>query len=328
MKLRVTGLLLCILIFALAVVPAFAAAVDQNDEAVETGGEVSEIPAQSEEAETEETVEAAVSVSPFYLEDTQLTDLVYQNIAGINYVTVESFVTAMNPESMVEEADGRVVVTAATVSEIVDTETENTEAALANVEEEILNLCAEIGSCYAVANGRYLYVADGVQLVEGKVALPVRIMAEIFNLSVSYDGESRSILLSHQIGSGCYIMDGESYYDEDVLYWLSRIIYAESGNQSMAGKIAVGNVVMNRVSSSGFPNTIKEVLFQKNQFSPAMNGSIYRTPKESSVIAAKLVMDGAVVVEHALFFNRAGMNTFAARNRTYVATIGAHAFYN
>ena len=120
---------------------------------------------------------------------------------------------------------------------------------------------------------------------------------------------------------------GDEYYDSTLLYWLSRIIYSESGNQSMEGKIAVGNVVMNRLNSPDFPNTIKGVLFQKNQFSPAMSGSIHRNPSESSIVAAKLVLDGAEVLEGVLFFNRAGMNTFASRNRTFVATIGAHSFY-
>ena len=95
----------------------------------------------------------------------------------------------------------------------------------------------------------------------------------------------------------------------------------------MAGKIAVGNVVMNRVASYKFPNTVEGVIFQKNQFSPASSGSIHRDPNWESVVAAKLVLDGAVVLENALFFNRAGLNCYASRNRPYVATIGGHSFY-
>ena len=220
------------------------------------------------------------------------------------------------------------VAVSVAVTEVVDVETEDAEIETANVVEETLTFSAANGNYYVVANGRYLYVEQRVQTIDGKVAVPVRTLAEVFNLNVAYDSQSRQIHLTHQEGESAYILDGDSYYDEDILYWLSRIIYSESGNQSLAGRIAVGNVVMNRLDSPLFPNTIKGVLFQKNQFSPAMSGSIYRTPNEGSVIAAKLVMDGAVVLENALFFNRAGMNTFASRNRTYVATIGAHAFYN
>ncbi len=69
------------------------------------------------------------------------------------------------------------------------------------------------------------------------------------------------------------------------------------------------------------------MLFQKNQFTPAATGSIYREPNEESVAAAKMVMDGAQVMPNALFFNAAGLRSYASRTRTYVATIGDHAFY-
>ena len=346
MKLRVTWILLGVLVLVALMVPAFAAAVDrpeevedaaseavdtvvesEESEAIEPAVDVSE-PAEEVQEEFEEIIEIPVSTSPFYLEGEQLTELVYQNIAGINYVTVESFMTSIDPETMVEEEDGTATASAAVVTEIVDVSAEDANGEMANIEEETLNFRAEAGDCYVVANGRHLYVETLVQTIEGKVAVPVRTLAEVFNLDVDYDTETRHILLEKQEGSDAYILDGESYYDENILYWLSRIIYSESGNQSMRGQIAVGNVVMNRLNSPMFPNTIKGVLFQKNQFSPAMSGSIYRTPRAMSVVAAKLVMDGAVVLEDALFFNRAGMNTFAARNRVYVATIGAHAFYN
>jgi len=114
-----------------------------------------------------------------------------------------------------------------------------------------------------------------------------------------------------------------------VVYWLSRIIYAESGNQSLDGKIAVGNVVLNRVASPRFPNTVYEVIFQRNQFTPAMTGSINRTPSAESVIAAKLCLDGANTAGDALYFVNPNMSPYswASRNRPYVATIGAHAFF-
>ena len=83
-------------------------------------------------------------------------------------------------------------------------------------------------------------------------------------------------------------------------------IYAESGNQPLEGQMAVGNVVLNRVASPIYPNTIEGVLAQKNQFSTYQSGSLAkRTPNESSVIAAKLVLDGGVVEETrgALYFD-------------------------
>ena len=329
MKLKVTGLVLAGVAAVSLTLSAFAASTE------ETGFQPPMPPMVPPVVEVEET-EPAEPASPFCLDGEPMETLVYQAQNNVYYITVESFVTAMNSEAMVEQEDGVVTVTASSLAEVVDVENTNSyftpfepeeEADEANVEEETLSLTAQNGAYYAVANGRYLYVEGGVKLVEDKVALPVRVLAEVFNLTVGYDSETKTVQLAHQEDASVYLESGDAYYDADALYWLSRIINAESGNQSLTGKIAVGNVVMNRVASPKFPNTIYEVIFQKNQFSPAASGSIYRTPNEQSVIAAKLVLDGAEVLEDVLFFNRAGMNTYAARTRTYVATIGAHAFY-
>lgn len=208
------------------------------------------------------------------------------------------------------DADADVAPTPEAVVEVVDT----------------LTMTAVAGEQYVVANDRYLYVEDGVITLDGAVAVPVRVLAEAMELTTEYDGQSGLVYLtsSEEIG---YLEDGDTYYDSDSLYWLSRIIYCESGNQVLDGKIAVGNVVLNRVDDSRFPDTIYDVIFQKNQFSPASSGSIYREPNAESVIAAKLVLDGAVVLEDALFFNQAGLECYASKNRPYITTIGGHAFY-
>lgn len=213
-------------------------------------------------------------------------------------------------EAEIQSEDADAAPTPEAVVEVVDT----------------LTMSATAGEQYVVANGRYLYVEDGVITLDGAVAVPVRVLGEALKLSVEYDGQTGLVYLtsSEEIG---YLEDGDGYYNSDSLYWLSRIIYCESGNQVLDGKIAVGNVVLNRVNDSRFPNTIYDVIFQKNQFSPASSGSIYREPNEESVIAAKLVLDGAVVLEDALFFNRAGLVCYASKNRPYITTIGGHAFY-
>lgn len=181
------------------------------------------------------------------------------------------------------------------------------------------------GASYIGANGRYLYVEDTV-LVEGQsILVPARVLAKALGASVAWTDANTVTFLA---GSGP-IASGNSYYNSESVYWLSRIINAESGNQPLSGKIAVGNVVLNRVASSLFPNTVKGVVFQKNQFTPVYNGSIYKTPNEQSVVAAKLCLDGANTVGNSLYFvnPRVSPNSWASRNRTYVATIGAHAFF-
>ena len=107
---------------------------------------------------------------------------------------------------------------------------------------------------------------------------------------------------------------------------MSRIITWESGNQPVAGQIAVGNVVLNRVDSTRFPDTIKDVIFQPGQFSPAACGVIYGEPYEISVVCAKLALEGYNTVGDALFF-QVGRYGAVANIATYVCTIGGHNFF-
>lgn len=84
-------------------------------------------------------------------------------------------------------------------------------------------------------------------------------------------------------------------YNADDLYWLARIISAESRGESLDGKIAVGNVVLNRVASSDFPDTIYGVIFDDRwggQFEPVRNGTIYQTPTEDSVLGGPALSGG------------------------------------
>lgn len=321
-KLRTVSFLLAILVAVCVMLPAFAAG-GGDAAASDTAENITEdVVIESEvEAEPEVEVEEVVRLSSFYLNDVNLSELEFLHVDGVDYVTVASFVAAMDPEAFVEELDGTVVVSAVSLCEVLGVDGVKT----ATVVEDTLDLSATVGESFVCANGRYLYLENGVTVIGEKVALPIEVLAKIFNLNVNY--VKYTVRLISVEGAAPYIEDGDSFYDSNLLYWLSHIIYSESGNQPMEGKIAVGNVVMNRLNSPGFPNTIKGVLFQKNQFSPAMSGSIYCDPNDDSVVAAKLVLDGAEALEGVLFFNRVGMNTFASRNRTFVATIGAHSFY-
>ena len=63
-----------------------------------------------------------------------------------------------------------------------------------------------------------------------------------------------------------YVVKGYSYTEEE-LYLMAAVIYCEAGAEPYEGQLAVGNVVMNRLKSSKYPNTIKEVIYQPYQFS-------------------------------------------------------------
>ena len=95
----------------------------------------------------------------------------------------------------------------------------------------------------------------------------------------------------------------------------------------------MGNVILNRVNSSSFPNTIYGVIFEYYrgipQFSPVADGSIYNTPSSESIRAAKDAYYGSRPVGNALYFFNPSKaeGKWIANTRKYVTTIGNHAFY-
>lgn len=96
-------------------------------------------------------------------------------------------------------------------------------------------------------------------------------------------------------------------YTASDLSLLARLINAEAGGESYIAKVAVGAVVMNRVKSSRFPNTISAVINQKYngsyQFTCVQNGNIKRPATASDVKAAISALSGTDPVKNALFFN-------------------------
>lgn len=93
-------------------------------------------------------------------------------------------------------------------------------------------------------------------------------------------------------------------YSKSQLRLLSSLIYSEAGSECYAGKVAVGIVVMNRVKSSKFPNSIKSVIYQRGQFTPAINGSLNRSLSlydsgrldSDCITAAKTALNGTKTV--------------------------------
>lgn len=111
---------------------------------------------------------------------------------------------------------------------------------------------------------------------------------------------------------------------------LARVVLYEAGAESRAGQIAVAQVVMNRVRSPRFPNTICGVIYQRGQFSAIRSYSPPRNARWTRALAlAREVRDGnaAPVVGRALYFHAARVSPAFARNQTRVARIGGHIFY-
>lgn len=162
--------------------------------------------------------------------------------------------------------------------------------------------------------------------------VPLRFVAENFGVTVSWDKETYTVNLSSPSVTVPQNTIGTPYYEEEDLYWLSRIVHAESKGESMKGKIGVANVVLNRVESTLFDNTIKEVVFDKKygvQFTPTINGTIYETPAGDSIVAAKRALLGENYAGKSLYFlnPKIAESFWIVNNRTFYKTIGNHDFY-
>ena len=195
---------------------------------------------------------------------------------------------------------------------------------------ENLEINARVGKKYISANGRYFYTENEVIMHNGTVYVPILPMVKALNGYLSYDGERGAFVVSS--GDTRKLQNAESFYREDEVYWLARIISAEAGAEPLDGKIAVGNVVLNRVRSEHFPNTIYGVIFDRKfgvQFSPVANGTVYKEPTAESIIAAKICLEGYTLSEDILYFMNPDIATssWISNNRPVAFRIGNHVFY-
>lgn len=204
------------------------------------------------------------------------------------------------------------------------------ETGTAYVTAEGLDLSVTVGNQYMTANGRCLYLRTGAINYNGSVIVPIRELAKVFNAQIDWHAETSSI----SVGTGelSVIQSADEFYNEDDLYWLSRLVNSESGNQPLDGKIGVGNVVLNRVADPTCPDNIYGVIFDNKygvQFSVTTNGAIYNTPNDESVIAAKICLEGYNVVGNSIYFVNPviGVSSWFANTRVFVASIADHDFY-
>ena len=108
---------------------------------------------------------------------------------------------------------------------------------------------------------------------------------------------------------------------------LARLVYAEARGEPYKGQVAVAAVVLNRVRSASFPNTISGVVYQSGAFSCVSNGSINNTPDNSCVRAALEAMNGWDPTGGCLYYyNPKATSDKWIRTRTVKTVIGNHSF--
>ena len=153
-----------------------------------------------------------------------------------------------------------------------------------------------------------IYVGDEIS-TSGKVAVTDKV--EVVKKSVTVKQEVNEKPVVHSNG-----------YEADLL---ARLVRAEANNQPFEGKVAVAQVVLARVASGQFPNSISAVIHQSGQFSPVSNGSINKAPTASDVEAVQVAMSrggGSAL----FFYNSATASSRWLDSRETVFVIGNHTF--
>ena len=102
---------------------------------------------------------------------------------------------------------------------------------------------------------------------------------------------------------------------------MAAIIECEAGGESYEGKVGVGAVIMNRIRSGEFPNTLSEVIYQSGQFEPTWTGKLSnvlsRGASEACYAAAQDVFAGANTIGDRLFFHAGGGSGLTIGNQTF-----------
>ncbi len=208
------------------------------------------------------------------------------------------------------------------------TYTEATETVV--ITGQNLSIRVRVGDPYITVNERIFYTGKAVLSLGGWIFVPIESMTRAMGGRVSIRRGYYEAYVT--AGDPTRIAWADDYYNANDLYWLSRIISAESRGEPFRGQIAVGNVVLNRVRHQSYPNTVKGVVFDRKygtQFAPVANGTIYNEPTPSAIMAAKICLEGYSLSDSMIyFFNPATTtSTWIRDNRPYVMTIGHHTFY-
>ena len=133
-------------------------------------------------------------------------------------------------------------------------------------------------------------------------------------------------ILESQAGKGNNAQNAQGYSSSEV-YLLAKTIYAEGRGEPYTGQVAIGAVVLNRVRSADFPNSISGVVYQKHAFTAVSDGQINLTPNETAMKAAREAINGWDPTGGALYYYNPAVATSAwIFDRQTITVIGKHVF--
>lgn len=144
------------------------------------------------------------------------------------------------------------------------------------------------------------------------------------------EGEEKNYINSDEVVQVFNSKQKQLYILQSDIDIMAKLVYAESRGEPFEGKVAVASVVLNRVMNSEFPNSIKEVIFQKNAFSCVKNNEIVANPDKVCYDAVYEAIKGVDPTNNALFFYNPKIATcpwMKSTEKTDITTIGNHVFF-
>lgn len=163
---------------------------------------------------------------------------------------------------------------------------------------------------FQAANG---LTADGVVGLKTYQALGMNASANVLQKDYNVTGKNNA----------------NSQYTSTDLYLLAKTIYAEGRGEPYAGQVAIGAVILNRVKSSSFPNTVAGVVYQKGAFTAVADGQINLEPDDTAYNAAQDALNGWDPSYGCLYYYNPAVATSSwIFDRKTVTIIGRHVFAN
>lgn len=170
------------------------------------------------------------------------------------------------------------------------------------------------------------YYSGSVDGIYGKnTVAAVKLFQKKNGLTVDGIAGTKTLAAMGITSSGSQSQSG-TYSDSDVAL-LARLIYGEARGESYVGQVAVGAVVMNRIKSASFPNTMAGVIYQSYAFTAVNDGQINLTPNATAKKAAQDAMNGWDPTYGAIYYYNPAIATSSwIFSRKTTVTIGNHVF--
>lgn len=173
--------------------------------------------------------------------------------------------------------------------------------------------------------GYYSYTIDGI--FGSRTEAAVRYFQRVNSLTVDGIAGAQTLrALGMSTGSSSAASSSSSSTSNDA-YLLARLVYGEARGEPYKGQVAVAAVVLNRVESSSFPNSIAGVIYQSGAFSVVADGQINLSPDETAIKAAKDAMNGWDPTNGCLYYyNPQKTSNRWMLSKPVALTIGEHVF--